>query len=733
MVFTGYGAEATAYTNSTGQALTDQLIGGLRIKKMITKDQLTNASTTTEYDYSENNVSSGILYGRPTYVQVVRNDELKTFGWYTSTTDQSTDNKSPNGCLCAETNNGTDNQYSFKSAVTIRPMEVTQGGHIGYSTVTVRKVGNGKTVFKFFGQEPWVINRHDIVNRNLNNSFCDPTVPGFPFIPLKEDYRRGATKSEWVFDENGTWLSSKNYELEYTETIESTPAVIVASAAAASGISIFGGNGTNNAMLGSYYHLKTAKKTHYKETTILYPSMTNPIITEATSFFESPYHTQQTKLLTYDSKGVPKQTVVKSTYTSAAQTAWTNAQIAVGSCVTNGCKWNALHTYRITLKNARQQYLNTMAANFTNSNSSFNTIFNNYYATASNTLKAIMQLQKGKMLYPIEGREIVGDIVVNAYFNEFSISTESPNRVYPTKLYTLKESKPTTQFAMATHDNYSISKDPGYEVEAISTYVSGNVVESVSKNGVTTSYLWGYNNSFPIAKAIGASYSNLNAAYIQNNNLLTGLKNQPILSTAQVTTYTYAPLIGMTTQTDPNGRTTYYEYDPFNRLKLIKDQNGNIVKQFCYNYANQPINCYTTDYKNIEAYSGQFTRNNCPAGYTGSTVTYTVPANTVTSSISQADANAKAQQKVQQEGQAYANANGTCTPTPTCNESVCMASGPEYRCVNGVCEVGFKVYTASVYVGGMYECYYRYEWSDGYWADGYMEISPYACLLSVIY
>lgn len=58
--------------------------------------------------------------------------------------------------------------------------------------------------------------------------------------------------------------------------------------------------------------------------------------------------------------------------------------------------------------------------------------------------------------------------------------------------------------------------------------------------------------------------------------------------------------------------------------------------------------------------SGTFTRNNCSAGYTASSVTYT---KTYTSYISQANANSLASSdgSFNTEGQAYANANGTCT------------------------------------------------------------------------
>ncbi|WP_367330662.1 hypothetical protein [Sphingobacterium multivorum] len=53
---------------------------------------------------------------------------------------------------------------------------------------------------------------------------------------------------------------------------------------------------------------------------------------------------------------------------------------------------------------------------------------------------------------------------------------------------------------------------------------------------------------------------------------------------ALMTTYTYKPLVGITTKTDTRGITEYYEYDSFGRLSLIKDFNGHILKDFRYHY-----------------------------------------------------------------------------------------------------------------------------------------------------
>ena len=56
-------------------------------------------------------------------------------------------------------------------------------------------------------------------------------------------------------------------------------------------------------------------------------------------------------------------------------------------------------------------------------------------------------------------------------------------------------------------------------------------------------------------------------------------------SDARMTTYTYRSFEDISSETDPSGRTIFYEYDNFGRLIRITNDNGKILKEHKYNYA----------------------------------------------------------------------------------------------------------------------------------------------------
>lgn len=194
---------------------------------------------------------------------------------------------------------------------------------------------------------------------------------------------------------------------------------------------------------------------------------------------------------------------------------------------------------------------------------------------------------------------------------------------------------------------------------------------------------------------------------------------------SQMTTYTYQPLHGITTICDANNKVNYYIYDLSGRLTLIRDKDFNIIKKICYNYSGQAVNCSNVYLRNVET-SEMFYKSDCPTGYEGGRVTYTVPANTYASSVDQADANSQAQRDIALNGQSYANNYGTCFCT------VISCAGEGKKCVNGVCETGQKKYIASTFMKGtgLWACVYVYEWSDCTLSQQFSETSTSACTLT---
>ena len=54
---------------------------------------------------------------------------------------------------------------------------------------------------------------------------------------------------------------------------------------------------------------------------------------------------------------------------------------------------------------------------------------------------------------------------------------------------------------------------------------------------------------------------------------------------AQMTSMTYDPLVGVTSQMDPTGRTAFYEYDGLGRLQRVRDEQGQLLREQQYHYA----------------------------------------------------------------------------------------------------------------------------------------------------
>ncbi len=134
---------------------------------------------------------------------------------------------------------------------------------------------------------------------------------------------------------------------------------------------------------------------------------------------------------------------------------------------------------------------------------------------------------------------------------------------------------------------------------------NGNAKQAKQANGTAVSYAWGYDAKYPIAKLDNVEQSGITAsqqtaidAAISASNADVDETTEDALRTAlaalraefpeaMVTTYTYDPMVGVTSITDARGRTTYYLFDEHNRLKQVKDAEGKILSENEYNYRPQ--------------------------------------------------------------------------------------------------------------------------------------------------
>lgn len=128
---------------------------------------------------------------------------------------------------------------------------------------------------------------------------------------------------------------------------------------------------------------------------------------------------------------------------------------------------------------------------------------------------------------------------------------------------------------------------------------------------------------------------------------------------AAIKSYSYiSPLSGMIGVNDDANNIVKYEYDEINRLKVVRDENNDVIKTIEYSYSSDTSNSTKFYFNRVK--SSVFTKNNCTGGKTGGQLIYSVAAGTYISSVSQSQADSLALADIALNGQNYANANGSC-------------------------------------------------------------------------
>lgn len=241
---------------------------------------------------------------------------------------------------------------------------------------------------------------------------------------------------------------------------------------------------------------------------------------------------------------------------------------------------------------------------------------NNYFYPNGSTSPKIVTTNETYSYNPLNKqiashtvRDTLGEILTTNYFYHTGNSPTSQNRISEIERI---ETKKGTELLSESKINYSINFTGNQSFLPSTIEVKkgqipsevrlknnrfdefGHVLEVEQDSGVKICYIYGYNKTQPIAKIENATYSSIesqatNLQTISNSGseeeLITALSElRNSLPNAMVTTFTYKPLIGVSTITDSKGDKITYFYDSFGRLQTVKDKEGNVLSENQYNY-----------------------------------------------------------------------------------------------------------------------------------------------------
>jgi YD repeat-containing protein len=248
-------------------------------------------------------------------------------------------------------------------------------------------------------------------------------------------------------------------------------------------------------------------------------------------------------------------------------------------------------------------------AAITSKNSKGEKVVSNNYYPQDFTNAAIQQLVTNKVTgTPVASKTIMPGQLIGGISAEREISgsgvdyeIQFGNKVRPKLFYEMATDNPLT---VTPFNPAQVKQANDVLVGEVTLYDAyGNACEYKGRDAVVQTIIWGYNYTLPVAKVTGIGYlaalAQMTSINIDNLQQITDdatlrskineIRQANVSNpNVQVSTITYKPLIGVTSETDASGRTVYYEYDAFHRLKLVRDKDQNIIKRYDYKYQATP-------------------------------------------------------------------------------------------------------------------------------------------------
>ncbi|KYP15857.1 hypothetical protein [Flavihumibacter sp. CACIAM 22H1] len=512
---TGEGCSINLFEMQPYQYEANEIVGGLRILNSKVSEK-SGSEIVTNYTYLDGVRSSGILYMRPTYVQVIRNDNLVYVPKVLSNGSVSYELNpcSSNGCESCDF--GPTRNY-YVSAAPIRPMENTQGQHIGYNEVKVSQVGNGYKIYRFYGSNFWDFDYSDVAHRNVTpKAACSLTIPNFPEAPPPIDFKRGELKYTGSYDNSGNLIETKEIIPEYQSSEIFTPGIISYKLTPPSTF-----------ITATEYKIISQKKIRSTEITRKYEIgghvLSNTVVTD----FSSKWHTFPTVISRSSSKGDILKTIRKYSldfqaplneglsscvfeYNTAVDAENSNYSSIHAACSTDECRGLARRNHYANLYTIRRNYIDCRKNNFTNSNNTYFTNLVNAKNGGDVELKPIYDLCLNGRNLVIEEQNFKNDLLIGSMYYKQNYSVALPQIVHTENQFSIPLLAPSISFTPVQISGSTLNRDARYELDASLVMRGSSVVNEVKKRGgYAVSYIYDWSNTRVTAEVSGASLSDV--------------------------------------------------------------------------------------------------------------------------------------------------------------------------------------------------------------------------------
>lgn len=728
---------ATVYSYEDGDLIIQKPAGGLRIKEIRNYDGIhtTPKITTFQYKMPGGNLSSGVINGEPLYTD---NTHLQTLCTMTPVTCSFTTLVGSGNVILGETN----------------------GSHIGYREVTTTEPGNGRIVTKFWS----AFESPDILN--TEKPFGHPT---------SNEHRTGLVYNESFYDLNSNLIKRDSFEYAFSSK--------------------------------DVNYLKVTKgKWQCSSSAWGAPINDCPrdvYILNRYSIWNEPIRMGFSKIAKHLAleNGVELET--RYTYDKNLQLlkreVFTNALSPFDSLITlyrhpgDEAQLTGLAPQQLTaITKLKQQYRLTILLeqlkqrnNVSLSSQRFN------YKIFPGSQTSLVNIMASNSASPLETV-----LQVNKYDINGNIAEQHKNNDY--KYTYLRDYRGMYVIAQAINADSINIAHTSFEADGSGNWKIGSMLRvtgdgitgtkcyqlsngSLSKTNLNSSsqYIVSYWTKNSTAFSIAGTLSGYPIAgksvngwkYFEHkitgqtqititgsSGLIDEVRIYPV--STQMKTYSYEPLIGVTSICDEQNNINYFEYDGLNRLLYVRDIDKNIIKQFDYQFQipshNNPVwqatnntrckTCpenpaYTTavqqnEQKDLNPHSATYNQvrwvdfgqsEGCTVnpGWTNTNTPVRCKKNFNNENTGEQEQEQKALNPC---GSQYnhtrwiitgTNTSACPVPPPSCTTTNCP--GPDRKCVNGACIYGVKRYFSSVWKKvsinnewvWKWECTWKYCFPDG--------------------